>query len=172
MVKTCFYAFPGQQNQVSKKLIFYVWGGQKRVFKHLHILPYHQNHVLKKLFVLPLEWLKTCFDAFPHHQNQVIKKLFFDVWSGEKRVLMHFQTTRIKSLKNYFFHLKTCFDAFPSHQNQVLYKLFFSPLEWVITCFYAFPGHQNQVLKKFFFFTSEVVKNVFLCISWPPEPSP
>jgi hypothetical protein len=41
----------------------------------------------------------------PHHQIQVLEKLFFDVWDGEKRVLMHFQTTRIKSLKNYFFHL-------------------------------------------------------------------
>jgi hypothetical protein len=59
----------------------------------------------------------------PDHQIQVFEKLFFDVWGGEKRVLMHFQTTRIKSLKKYFF-------------------------------------------------SSGVVKNVFLCISWPPEPSP
>jgi hypothetical protein len=92
-LKTCFYAFPGKQNQVPKKLIFHVWGGQKRVFKHLHILPDHQNQVLKKLFVSPLEWLKTCFDAFTDHQNQVlkkfshhqilvIKKLFFHLWSG------------------------------------------------------------------------------------------
>jgi hypothetical protein len=51
----------------------------------------------EKLFFSPLEWLKTCFDAFPHHQIQVLKKLFFEVWSGEKRVLMHFQTSRIKS---------------------------------------------------------------------------
>ena len=70
---------------------------------HLHILPDHQNQVIKKLFVSPLEWLKTCFDAFPHHQIQVIKKLFFDIWSGEKRVLMHFQTTRINSLNIIFF---------------------------------------------------------------------
>jgi hypothetical protein len=81
-LKTCFYAFPGQQNQVPKKLIFHVWGGQKRVFKHLHILPDHRNQVLKKLFVSPLEWLKTCFDAFSHHQILVIKKLFFHLWSG------------------------------------------------------------------------------------------
>ena len=65
--------------------------------------PDHQNQVLYKLSFSPLEWVKTCFYAFPGHQNQVFKKLFFDVWSGEKRVLMHFQTTRIKSLKNYFF---------------------------------------------------------------------
>ena len=81
-LKTCFYAFPGQQNQVPKKLIFHVWGGQKRVFKHLHIHPDHQNQVLKKLFVSPLEWLKTCFDAFPDHQIQVLQKLFLNVWSG------------------------------------------------------------------------------------------
>jgi len=54
-LKMCFYAFPCQQNQVPKKLIFNVWGGQKRVFKHLHILSDHQNQVLKKLFVSPLE---------------------------------------------------------------------------------------------------------------------
>ena len=65
---------------------------------HLRILPDHQNHVLKKNFISPLEWLKTCFDAFPQTQIQVLKKLFFDAWSGEKRVLMNFQTTRIKSL--------------------------------------------------------------------------
>ena len=47
-VKTCFYAFPGHQNQVLKYLFFHVWGGQKRVFMHLRILPYHQNQVLKK----------------------------------------------------------------------------------------------------------------------------
>jgi hypothetical protein len=72
---------------------------------HLRILPDHQNHVSPELIVSPLEWLKTCFDAFPHHQIQVLKKLFFDVWSGEIRVKMHFQATRIKSLKNYLFHV-------------------------------------------------------------------
>ena len=101
---------------------------------HLRILPDHQNQVHKKLFFSPLEWLKTCFDAFPDHQNQVLKKLFFNVWSGskrvfkhfrilpehqnqvpkkllfhlwsgQKRVLMHFQTTRIRSLKNNFFNV-------------------------------------------------------------------
>jgi hypothetical protein len=64
---------------------------------------------------------------------------------------MHFLTTRIKSLKNYFFtsgvvknvffmHLRILSD----HQNQVLKKLLFSHLEWLKTCFDAFPGQQNQ----------------------------
>jgi hypothetical protein len=131
---------------------------------HLCVLPDHQNQVIKKLFFSPLEWLKTCFDAFPDYQNQVLKKLFFNVWSGYKLVLMHILTTRIKSLKNYFSRLgwlKTCFDAFPENQNQVIKKLFFNV--WFKTCFVAFPDHQNQVLQKLFF-TSGLVKNVFLCI--------
>jgi hypothetical protein len=107
-----------------KKTFFNVWSGRKRVFMHLCVLPDHQNQVLKKLFFSPLEWLKMCFDAFPGHQNQVLTKDFFNVWSGRKRVfmhlcvlpdhqnqflkkwfkrvLMHFQTTRFKSLKNDF----------------------------------------------------------------------
>jgi hypothetical protein len=57
---------------------------------HLRILPDHQNQVLKKFIVSPLEWLKTCFDAFTDHQNQILKKLFFSPLEW----------------------LKTCFDAF------------------------------------------------------------
>jgi cation transport regulator ChaB len=81
---------------------------------HLRILPDHQNQVIKKLFFSPLEWLKTCFDAFTDHQNQVLKKLFCNVESGSKRVFMHLR-------------------ILPDHQNQVLKKLFFSPLEWLKT---------------------------------------
>jgi len=73
-----------------------------------------------------------CFDAFPDHQNQVLKILFFHVWSGEKRVLRYFQTTRIKSLKNYFLtsgvakkrvlmHLR----ILPDYQNHILKNVFF-----------------------------------------------
>ena len=54
------------------------------------------------------EWWKTCFDAFTDHQNQVLNKLFFNVWSSSKRVFCicaYLQTTRIKSLKNNFFYL-------------------------------------------------------------------
>ena len=128
-VKTCFYAFPGQQNQVPKKLIFHVWGGQKRVFKHLRILPDHQNHVLTlKIIYLTSGVVKNVFWWFPHHPIQVLKNCFLTSVVVKKRVLMHFQTTRIKSL-----------------------KIIFSPLEWLKTCFYAFPGHQNRVLKKLFF---------------------
>jgi cation transport regulator ChaB len=69
-LKTCFDAFTDHQNQVLKKLFFIVWSGSKRVFMHLRILPDHQKQVLKKLFFSPLEWFKTCFDAFPDQQNQ------------------------------------------------------------------------------------------------------
>jgi len=70
------------QNQVLKKLFFNIWSGSKRIFMHLRILADHRNQVLKKLFFSPLEWLKTCFDAFPDHQNQVLPKFFFHVWGG------------------------------------------------------------------------------------------
>jgi hypothetical protein len=100
---------------------------------HLRILSDHYNQVLKKLFVSPLEWLKTCFDAY-------------------------FHITRFKSLKNYFFHLwsgkKRVFYAFPGHQNQVLKYLFFhvwGGQKRVFMHLRILPYHQNQVLKKLFF---------------------
>ena len=104
-LKTCFYAFPG--HQVLKKLFFYFWGGLKRVFMHLRILPDHQNNVLKNFFFTSavvnnvfwcistpsdsspwkivfgrLEWWITCFYAFPGQQNQVPKNVIFHVWVG------------------------------------------------------------------------------------------
>ena len=109
---------------------------------HLRILPDHQNQVLKKLFVSPLEWLRTCFDAY-------------------------FHITRFKSLKNYFFHLwsgkKRVFYAFPGHQNQVLKYLFFHVWGGQKRVFMHFLATRTKSLK-IYFFTSGVVKNVFLCI--------
>jgi hypothetical protein len=128
-LKSCLYSFAHTSRPPESSPVYKVWSGWKSVFMHLRILPDHQNQVLQKLFVSPLEWLKTCFDAY-------------------------FHTTRLKSLKNYFLTfgvVKTCFDVFPGYQNQVLNKLFFSTLEWLKTCFYAFPDNKNQVLKKFFF---------------------
>jgi hypothetical protein len=78
---------------------------------------------------------------------------------------MHFLTTRIKSLKNYFLTsgvVKTCFDVFPELQNQVLKKLFFSPLEWLKTCFDAFPDHENQVIQKLIFNVGSGKKRVLM----------
>jgi len=129
------------------------------------------------------EWWKTCFDAFTDHQNQVLNKLFFNVWSSSKRVFCicaYLQTTRIKSLKNYFFtsgvvkNVFWCISWSPESKNFKNYflasgvvknvfwcisrtpesspeKIIFSPLEWLKTCFDAFPDHQNQVLQKLFF---------------------
>ena len=83
---------------------------------HLRILPDHPKHGLKKDIFQRLEWLKTRFEAFAHasrHQkkNNFLrlerlkpcfnefshasrppgKKKIFNVWSGWKRVLMHFR---------------------------------------------------------------------------------
>ncbi len=66
--------------------------------------------------------VKLCFDAFPSYQNQVLKKDIFQRLEWLKPVLMHFQATRIKSLKKIFFNVWTGFDAFPGHHNQVLKK--------------------------------------------------
>jgi hypothetical protein len=111
---------------------------------------------LKNYFYSPLEWLKTCFDAFPDHQNQVLEKLFFNVWSGSKRVFKHFR-------------------ILPDHQNQVIRKLFF---------FHLCSGYKRVLMHflttrikslKIYFFTSGVVKNVFYAFahtSRPPESSP
>ncbi len=92
----------------------------------------------------------------PDHQNQVLKNYFVHLWSGRKRVLMQFQATIVKSLKNYFSTsgvVKTGFDAFPDHQIQVLKKLFFNVWNGQKRVFMhlrIFPNHQNQVLKNFF----------------------
>ncbi len=132
MVKTCFDAFPDYQNQVLKKLFFNVWSGSKRVFMHLRILPDHQNKVIKKFFFSPLEWLKTCFDAFADYQNQILQKLFF---------------LRLG-------WLKTCFYAFPNQEIQVLKKIFltsgvFQNLFLCICAYFQTPRIKS--LKKYFF---------------------
>jgi hypothetical protein len=88
---------------------------------------------------------------------KVLEKLFFNVWSGSKRVLMHFQNTRIKSSKIIFFTsgvVKNVFDAFPDHQNQVLKKKIFnvwSGFKRVFMHLRILPDHQNQVIEKLFF---------------------
>jgi hypothetical protein len=82
-----FDAFPDHHNQVLKKDIFQRLECLKTCFD---AFPDQQNQVLHKDTFQRLEWVKTCFDAFPDHQNQVLKK-------DLKRVLMHFQATRIKS---------------------------------------------------------------------------
>ena len=123
-LKTCFnaYAHTSRPPEPCPQKRYFLTSGVVKNVSFYAFLDY-QNHVLKKNFISPLEWLKTCFDAFPHHPIQVLKNCFLTSVVVKKRVLMHFQTTRIKSLKKYFF-------------------------------------------------SSGVVKNVFLCISWPPEPSP
>ncbi len=113
----------------------------------------------------------------PDHQNQVLKNYFVHLWSGRKRVLMHFQATRIKSVKKLFFnvwngqkgvlmHLRILLD----HQNFIFNKNIFDRQEWLKTCFDAFshtsrpPETPETFFQKRYFLTSGVVKNVFSCI--------
>ncbi len=64
--------------------------------------PSHQNQVLKKRYFSTSGVVKTCFDAFPGHRDQVFKKDIFQRLEWLNLVLVHFQATRIKSLKKYF----------------------------------------------------------------------
>ena len=63
MLKTCFDAFLGHQNQVLHKDNFQRLEWLKTCFD---AFPGHQNQVIKKDIFQRLEWLKTCFDAFAH----------------------------------------------------------------------------------------------------------
>jgi hypothetical protein len=87
---------------------------------HFRMLPDHPKHGLKKDIFQRLEWLKTCFEAFSHGSRPPgKKKIFFNVWSGRKRVLMHFR-------------------MLPDHPKPGLKKDIFQRLEWSKTCFEAF----------------------------------
>jgi hypothetical protein len=216
---------PDHQNQVIKKLFFSPLEWLKRVLMHFLTTRiksfknyFSMSGVLKNVF-----W----WNESPHHQIQVTKKLFFNVWivvknvffsisrppesSPYKRLFLtsevsekvflcicaYFQTTRIKSLKNYFFHLwsgwKRVLMHFQATRINSLQKTFFnvwSGRKRVFMHLCVLPDHQNQFLKKWFkrflmhfqttrfkslkndFLTSGVVKNVFWCISRTPESSP
>jgi hypothetical protein len=87
----------------SFKRYFLISGVVKKT--RFHAFPSHQNQVLIKDVFQRLECLETCFNAFPGHQNQVLRKDIFQRLSRQKRVLMHFQATGIKSLKKIFFNV-------------------------------------------------------------------
>jgi hypothetical protein len=92
-----------------KTIFFNVWSGKKRALMHLHILPNHQNPVLKKIFfnVLSgyirvfthLHFNVYCrvvknvfwciFAYFQTTRNICSKMMLLNVWSGNIRVLMH-----------------------------------------------------------------------------------
>ena len=131
-----------------KKTFFNVWSGRKRVFYAFLRTSRPPESSPEKIIFSPLEWLKTCFDAFTDHQNQVLKKLFFSPLEW----------------------LKTCFDAF-AHTSRPPKSFFqkrcFETSVVVENVFEAF-AHTYRPAKFFFlkrcFWTSVVVKNVFWCI--------
>jgi hypothetical protein len=91
---------------------------------------------------------------------------------------MHFQTTRINSLKKFFLspgvvkNVFLCFCAyFQTTRIMFLKKIFFNVWRGKKCVLMHFQTTRIKSLK-FYFFTSGVVKNVFLCISRPPESSP
>jgi hypothetical protein len=132
----CIFAyFQTTRTKSLKKIFITVWSGQRLVLIHLPILPDHQKLFFKKDIFERLEWLKTCFDAFAHRYFQTTKnffsyKIFLNVWSGQKRVLMHL---RILS----------------DHQKLFFKKYIFERLEWLNTCFDAF-RHTSRPPKTFF----------------------
>jgi hypothetical protein len=70
-----------------------------------------------------------------------IKKIFFNVWSGQKRVLMHLR-------------------ILPDHPKHGLKKDIFQRLDWLKTHFEAF-AHASRPPEEKKNFTSGVVKTVF-----------
>jgi hypothetical protein len=103
-LKTCFDESPHHQIQVTKKLFFNVWIVVKNVFFSISRPP--ESSPYKRLFLTSevSEKVFLCICAyFQATRIKSLKNYFFHLWSGSKRVLMHFLTTRIKSLKNYFF---------------------------------------------------------------------
>jgi hypothetical protein len=100
-----------------------------------------------------------CFDAFAHASRPPGKKIFFNVWSGRKRVLMHFRMLPDHQ-KHGLGWLKTCFDAFAHASRSPGKKILFnvwSGRKRVLMHFRMLPDHRN----KKYFLTSGVVKNVF-----------
>ncbi len=83
------------------------------------MVPDHQKHGLEKDIFYRQECLKTCFDAFANASRPPEQKIFFNVWSGLKRVLMHFR-------------------MLPAHPKHGLKKEIFQRLERLKTCFEAF----------------------------------
>ena len=125
----CIFAYFQTTKNIGSKKFFYFLTSEVVVNVFCCICAYFQTtriNFFKTIFLMygvvrNVLWCICTY--FQTTRIKFLKKIFFNVWSGEKRVLMHFSTTRIKSLKNYFF-------------------------------------------------TSGMVKNVFWCISGPPESNP
>jgi hypothetical protein len=107
-LKTCFYAFAHTSRPPESghwKIIFFTFGVVKTCFD---VFPDHQNQVLQKLFFHVQRWLKRVFLHFHTTRFKSLKNYFLTsgvVQNVFLCICAYFQTTRIKSLKNYFFHL-------------------------------------------------------------------
>jgi hypothetical protein len=106
----------------------------------------------QKRYFLPPEVVKSVFwcisTYFQTNRNLFSKEIFFTVWSGYKRVLMHFR-------------------ILPYHQKPFFKKDIFYHLKWLKACFDAFPHTSRPTetcFQKRYFLLSGAVTNVFWCI--------
>ena len=86
---------PDHQKNVLKKDIFDRLEWLKTCFDAFAHTPRPPETFVQKRYFYCLEWLKTCFDAFAHTSSPpetvLSKKIFLTVWSGKKRVLVHWR---------------------------------------------------------------------------------
>jgi hypothetical protein len=143
---------PDHQKLFFKKDIFDRLEWLKTCFDAFSHTSRSPESFFQKRYFLPPGMVKSVFwcisTYFQTNRNFFSKEIFFTVWSGYKRVLMHFR-------------------ILPYHQKPFFRKDIFYCLEWLKTCFYAF-AHTFRSPETFFqkryFLLSGVVKNVFLCI--------
>jgi hypothetical protein len=89
-----------------KNYFFHLWSGKKRVFMHFLAtiikflkIYFFTSGVVKNVFLCICAYFQTT-------RIKSLKNYFFHLWSGLKRVLMHFLATRIKFLKILVFHIR------------------------------------------------------------------
>ncbi len=118
---------------------------------HLSILPDHQK-IKKKKFYWESGVVKNVFWCicayFQTTRNFFSKEIFFTVWSGYKRVLMHFRI--LSDHEKLFF--------------QKRYFLLSGVVKNVFLCICTYFKTTRNFFQKRYFWPSGVVKNMFWCI--------
>jgi hypothetical protein len=143
---------PDHQKLFFKKDIFDLLEWLKTCFDAFSHNSRSPESFFQKRYFLPPGMVKSVFwcisTYFQTNRNFSSKEIFFTVWSGYKRVLMHFRILLY-------------------HQKPFFRKYIFYCLEWLKTFFNAF-AHTSRPPETFFqkryFLLSGVVKNVFWCI--------